>query len=105
MVVKGVKFNCLQINLQHASAASAASSQRFVRYNNKIGLVQEPYSIKMGDEYKVSGISCGTFVYYNKTRPRACLVFGMDVQYTPLSSFVTQDLVAAIQQLQQLDLE
>ena len=99
MVDEGVKFNCLQINLQHARAASAAFSKRFEMCNTKIGLVQEPYSIKMDEEYKVSGISCGTTVYDNKVRPRACLVFGMDVQYTSLSNFVTQDLVAAIVEL------
>ena len=96
---RDIKLNCLQINLQHAKAASAAFDRRFEVYGHKIGLIQEPYARKMGDEYRITGISCGNKVYDKYNRPRACLVFSADVQYTPLLEFVSQDLVAAIVEL------
>ena len=70
MVVKDVKFNCIQVNLQHALAASSAFSRRFELYNHKIGFIQEPYAKRMGDEYRINGISCGSKVYDKYNRPR-----------------------------------
>ena len=98
-MVENITFTCLQINLQHAMAATAAFSNRFQSINHKIGFVKEPYAIRIGDEYKISSINCGHIVYDNSKRPRACLVFGTDVAYTPLSNFITQDLVAATVEL------
>ena len=98
-MVEDIAFTCLQINLQHATAATAAFSNRFQLLDHKIGFVQEPYATRVGDKYKISGINCGHLVYDNSKRPRACLVFGRDFQYTALSHFITQDLVAATVEL------
>lgn len=53
----------------------------------------------MGDEYRITGLNCGGKVYDKNNRPRACLVFAEDVHYTPLSDYISQDLVAAIVEL------
>lgn len=69
----------IQINLQHAKAASAVMTKRFVVEPLDI---QEPHYDK--DKRKES------LMYANKERPRACLLMNKDIKLVPLKKIVVE---------------
>jgi hypothetical protein len=82
----------VQINLQHAKAASAVLSRRMVTEKLDIALIQEPWTLKG----KIMGLgSAGRVLYHaGGTRPRAGIVLNKNLNHMPLSDLITDDLVA-----------
>ncbi|XP_055840222.1 uncharacterized protein LOC129907842 [Episyrphus balteatus] len=90
-------LRCIQINLQHAKAASAVLSHRFNKEHLDIAFIQEPYIVK--DQIK--GLS-GELIYDSSSegRPRACIMINKSIITIPIPQYTNKDMVAAIIQLQ-----
>ncbi|XP_055842520.1 uncharacterized protein LOC129909465 [Episyrphus balteatus] len=89
-------LRCIQINLQHAKAASTVLSHRFNKEHLDIAFIQEPYIVK--DQIK--GLS-GELIYDSSSegRPRACIMINKSIITIPIPQYANKDMVPAIIQL------
>lgn len=85
-------FRCIQVNLQHAKAASAVLVNRFTREHLDVAFIQEPYLVKN----QIKALT-GELLYVTSTEggPRACLLFKKGIKYIPLLRFCSRDQATA----------
>lgn len=95
-MTSGVKdhLHLIQINLNHSPHATDLFTLKFHGENFDIGMLQEPYCIKR----RVRNVNrCNVLFKTNcNSPPRAALVFRRGIKFTPLTQFITKDLVAAL---------
>ena len=93
MANTGSAAKILQINLHHARAASAMAECCFSRGEANLALIQEPWV----NCSTIQGLNAAGRIlsYPNGVNPRACIVFGKDINYLPVTELLTNDLVAA----------
>ena len=85
----------LQANLQHAKGASATLCKIFAEKQITIGLIQEPW-VNSG---QVRGLNIGSCkILYDRGAdvPRAALLIDKCVNHTPITNFISRDLVAIL---------
>ncbi|XP_018795541.1 PREDICTED: uncharacterized protein LOC108973008 [Bactrocera latifrons] len=82
-----------QVNLHHASAASAVIVKRFISDNLSILLIQEPWVFK-GEVRGLNSKRSKVIWVLSSERPRSCVVVRADIDFFCISEFLTQDLVA-----------
>ncbi|XP_049302166.1 uncharacterized protein LOC125775553 [Bactrocera dorsalis] len=82
-----------QVNLHHASAASAVIVKRFISDNLSILLIQEPWVFR-GEVRGLNTSNSKVIWDLSSERPRSCVVVRADIDFFCISEFLTQDLVA-----------
>lgn len=88
---KSIKF--IQINLHHARGASGALSQKCLKENVSVALIQEPWAHKG----KVLGLDTqNSTIIYNplNDKPRTAILIKRDLNYVPITEFILKDIVA-----------
>lgn len=82
----------MQVNLQHAKAASYVLSKKFNEEQIDLAFIQEPWIANTGRISGLSGAS-GKVVSFG-VKPRACLVIKNKINYFILSGFCSRDATA-----------
>ena len=82
-----------QVNLHHATAASAVIASRFLSDNLGILLIQEPWVFR-GEVRGLNTKASKVIWDLSSERPRSCVVVRNDIDFFCISEFLTQDLVA-----------
>lgn len=90
---EGRHLALLQINLHHAKAASAVLSERFMRSNLDVVLIQEPW-VNRGAVRGLPSQQCKVLYCQEVESPRAAILLKNGVNFSPVSEFITRDLVA-----------
>lgn len=86
-------FTFTQINLHKAKLAASMFAQRFKERNTQIALISEPRHLRN----KIIGLGDNNVIYSHNGSdvPRAAIVYKKGVNLSPLSQFLSPDLVAA----------
>lgn len=90
---KRIAGKIIQVNLHHATAASAVLEKIFREKDLDLALIQEPWLCNT----TVLGLNAAGKVLYNTCgkRPRACILFNKKLDFLPVPELCTDDLITA----------
>lgn len=87
-----IKF--IQVNLHHAKGATAVLCRRFINEKIGVALLQEPWANK-GEVLGIPSHNSIKLIYdENSTTPRTAIMVSQDIKFTPITQFITKDIVA-----------